>query len=72
MEDKFIAIKKNVQLIIDYMASQNYSEASIKLIKVSDDLDNMIDATTDEVILREISKYQVLLNHLLIKMSDKE
>ncbi|TAF09441.1 MAG: hypothetical protein EAZ75_07885 [Flavobacteriia bacterium] len=72
MEDKFIAIKKNVQLIIDYMALQNYSEASIKLIKVSDDLDNMIDATTDQVILREISKYQVLLNHLLIKMSDKE
>ncbi len=72
MEDKFIAIKKNVQLIIDYMALQNYSEASIKLIKVSDDLDNMIDATTDEVILREISKYQILLNHLLIKMSDKE
>lgn len=72
MEDKFIAIKKNVQLIIDYMALQNHSEASIKLIKVSDDLDNMIDATTDEVILREISKYQVLLNHLLIKMSDKE
>lgn len=72
MEDKFIGIKKNVQLIIDYMALQNYSEASIKLIKVSDDLDNMIDATTDEVILREISKYQVLLNHLLIKMSGKE
>ena len=72
MEDKFIAIKKNVQLIIDYMALQNYSEASIKLIKVSDDLDNMIDATTDEVILREISKHQILLNHLLIKMSDKE
>jgi hypothetical protein len=72
MEDKFIAIKKNVQLIIDYMALQNYSEASIKLIKVSDELDNMIDATTDEVILREISKYQVLLNHLQIKMSTKE
>jgi hypothetical protein len=72
MEDKFIAIKKNVQLIIDYVALQNYSEASIKLIKVSDDLDNMIDATTDEVILREISKYQVLLNHLQIKMSTKE
>jgi len=72
MEDKFIAIKKSVQLIIDYMALQNYSEASIMLIKVSDDLDNMIDATTDEVILREISKYQVLLNHLQIKMSTKE
>jgi hypothetical protein len=72
MEDKFIAIKKNVQLIIDYMALQNYSEASIMLIKVSDDLDNMIDATTDEVILREISKYQVLLNHLQMKMSTKE
>ncbi len=72
MEDKFSEIKKDIQLIIDNMAINNFSEASIKLIEVSDDLDDMIDATEDEVVLREISKYQVLLNHLQIKMSTKE
>ena len=72
MEDRFSEIKKDIQLIIDNMAINNFSEASIKLIEVSDDLDDMIDATEDEVVLIEISKYQVLLNHLQIKMSTKE
>ena len=72
MEDKFSEIKKDIQLIIDTMAIKNFSEASIKLIEVSDDLDVMLDSTDDEAILREISKYQVLLNHLQIKMSTKE
>ena len=72
MEDKFSEIKKDIQLIIDNMAIKNFSEASIKLIEVSDDLDNMMDTIDDEVVLREISKYQVLLNHFQIKMSTKE
>ena len=72
MEDRFSEIKKDIQLIIDDMAIKNFSEASIKLIEVSDDLDDMMDATDDEIVLREISKYQVLLNHLQIKMSTKE
>ena len=72
MEDRFSEIKKDIQLIIDNMAIKNFSEASIKLIEVSDDLDDMMDATDDEIVLREISKYLVLLNHLQIKMSTKE
>ncbi|MCW1149210.1 hypothetical protein [Flavobacterium lacisediminis] len=72
MEDQFTTIKKDIQLIIDNMAIKNFSEASIKLIEVSDDLDDMMDATDDVFVLREISKYQVLLNHLQIKMSTKE
>ena len=72
MKDQFSEIKKDIQLIIDNMAIKNFSEASIKLIEVSDDLDDMMDATDDEIVLREISKYQVLLNHLQIKMSTKE
>ena len=51
------------------MAIKNFSEASLQLVQVSDVLDEMIDGTEDEVVLREISKYQVLLNHLQIKMS---
>jgi len=69
MEDKFAIIKKDIQWIIDNMAIKNFSGASIKLIEVSDALDEMLDTTDDEVVLREISKYQVLLNHLQIKMS---
>ncbi len=72
MEDKFLEIKKDIQSIIDNMAIKNFSEASIKLIEVSDDLDDMMDVTDDEIVLREISKYQVLLNHVQIKMSTKE
>ena len=72
IEDRFSEIKNDIQLIIDNMAINNFSEASIKLIEVSDDLDDMMDATDDEIVLREISKYQVLLNHLQIKMSTKE
>ena len=72
MEDQFTTIKRDIQLIIDNMAMNNFSEASIKLIEVSDDLDEMLDESDDEIVLREISKYQVLLNHLQIKMSTKE
>lgn len=72
MIDQFTEIKKDIQLIIDQMVIENFSEASILLIEVSDVLDEMLDATDDEVLLREISKYQVLLNHLQIKMSIKD
>ena len=69
MDDKFVTIKNEIQLIIDAMAMKNFSEASSKLVEVSDVLDNLIDTTNEEIVLREISKYQVLLNHLQIKMS---
>ena len=72
MEDQFTTIKKDIQLIIDNMAIKNFSDASIKLIEVSDDLNDMMDETDNVFVLREFSKYQVLLNHLQIKMSTKE
>lgn len=71
MKGKFSDIKKEIQLIIDNMALNNISQASILLIKVGEDLDNMLDISMDEAELIEISKYQVLLNHLQIKMSTK-
>lgn len=72
MNDTFEKIKADIQLIIDAMAVQNFSEASIKLVEVSDELDDLIDTTDDEETMIEIAKYQVLLNHLQIKMSTKE
>lgn len=72
MNDTFEKIKADIQLIIDAMAAQNFSDASIKLVEVSDELDDLIDTTDDEETMVEIAKYQVLLNHLQIKMSTKE
>mgnify|MGYP001331356333 CR=1 FL=1 len=72
MKDQFYTIKKDIQFIIDNIAIKNYTQASIKLIEVSNALDEMMDVTIDEAVLREISKYQVLLDHLQIKMSGVE
>lgn len=72
MNDTISKIKRDIQLIIDAMAVQNFSEASIKLVEVSGELDDLIDTTDDEETMVEIAKYQVLLNHLQIKMSTKE
>ena len=72
MNDTISKIKKDIQLIIDAMAAQNFTDASIKLVEVSDELDDLIDTTEDEETMVEIAKYQVLLNHLQIKMSTKE
>lgn len=72
MNDIFDKIKKDIQLIIDAMAVQNFSDASIKLVEVSDELDDLIDTTDQEETMVEIAKYQVLLNHLQIKMSTKD
>ena len=72
MNDIFDKIKIDIQLIIDAMAVQNFSDASLKLVEVSDTLDDLIDTTEEEAMMVEIAKYQVLLNHLQIKMSTKE
>lgn len=65
MEDnKFDALKTNVQQIIDLIASKNAKEANNKLVEVSEELDNLLDFSEDDEDLIEISKYQVLLNQL--------
>lgn len=72
MKDQFYTIKKDIQFIIDNIAIKNYTQASIKLIDLSYTLDEMMDVTIDEAVLREISKHQVLLDHLQIKLSRNE
>lgn len=65
MEDnKFDALKTNVQQIIDLIADKNAKEANNKLVEVSEELDNLLDFSEDDEDLIEISKYQVLLNQL--------
>lgn len=62
--NKFSELKNGVQEIIDFIASKNAREANNKLAEVSEELDEMLDHTDEDEDLREISKYQVLLNQL--------
>ena len=65
-------LKKNVQEIIDLIAAENNREANNKLLDVSEVLDEMLDFTEEDEELREISRYQVLLNQLHVKLNGEE
>ena len=54
------------------MASKEYKTANNKLVEVSDIIDDLLDTTEDDAFLVEISKYQVLLNHLQVKLNAAE
>jgi len=66
---KFDTLKKEVQKIIDLIASKNNSEANNKLAEVSEMLDELLDFSEDDEDLMEISRYQVLLNQLHQKIN---
>jgi hypothetical protein len=66
--NKFDELKSGVQEIIDLIASKNAKEATNKLVEVSDELDELLDHTDEDEDLREISKFQVLLNQLQQKI----
>jgi hypothetical protein len=63
-KNKFSELNNGVQEIIDFIANKNAKEANNKLVEVSDELDEMLDHAEEDEDLREISKYQVLLNQL--------
>ncbi|MGA9637036.1 hypothetical protein [Flavobacterium sp.] len=67
--NKFITLKNNVQEIIDLIATKNNIEAGNKLIIISEQLDEMLDFAEEDDDLIEISKYQVLLNQLFLKIN---
>lgn len=57
-------LKKEVQEIIDLIASKQDREANNKLREVSEKLDELLDHAEEDEELLEISRYQVLLNQL--------
>jgi hypothetical protein len=67
--NKFGDIKSRVQEIIDFVALNNYETARLKIKEVSDSLDELLDVSPDEDDVMEISRYKILLNQLLRKMS---
>jgi hypothetical protein len=70
--EKLTYLHKEVQAIIDAMAVKEFRTANNKLVIISDELDDLLDTTADEDLLVELSKYQVLLNHLQIKLNAAE
>lgn len=68
--DKYTALKSDVQEIIDLIANKQNKAANNKLVEVSDLLDELLDFSDEDEDLQEISKYQVLLNHLQLKITE--
>ena len=68
MTDKFDQLKNEVQQVIDLVAAKQYRKAIEKLADTSNLLDDLIDHADDDENLVELSKYQVLLNHLQQKI----
>ncbi|GIQ60928.1 hypothetical protein Flavo103_40640 [Flavobacterium collinsii] len=69
---KFEDLKISVQEIIDLIAAKNNREANNKLLEVNEVLDEMLDHAEEDEDLREISRYQVLLNQLHVKINGEE
>lgn len=65
---KFDELKNGVQEIIDLIANKKPKEANNKLVEVSDELDELLDHSDEDEDLRDISKFQVLLNQLQQKI----
>lgn len=70
--DKFATLKASVQEIIDLIAVKELKTANNKLVELSEELDELLDFTEENEDLREISKYQVLLNQLHQKINAVE
>ncbi len=64
----FDILKSDIQEIIDDLASKKHDLAKEKINNLSDKIADLIDNTTNEDFLREISKYQLLLEHLKSKL----
>lgn len=68
MENKDSLILE-IQKIIDFLALQQKDQANQKLLEVSSLLDDIMDATENDEDLVELHKYQILLNHLNVKIN---
>jgi CRISPR/Cas system CSM-associated protein Csm2 small subunit len=69
---KFENLKISVQEIIDLISAKNNREANNKLLEVNETLDELLDHAEEDEDLREISRYQVLLNQLHVKINGEE
>ena len=67
---QFVYLKPKVQTIIDFLANKDWDTAQLLLLEVSEEVENLIDEVVSDNHLIELSKYQVLLTHLLLKIQN--
>jgi len=65
-------LKPKIQAIIDCIVAKNNVQASILLSEINDEIEDLIDLTSDNNELIELSKYQMLLKHLQNKMKNEQ
>ena len=71
-QEQLTHLNNEIQIIIDAIAVKEFKKANNKLAEVGDIIDDLVDTTEDDDLLVEISKYQVLLNHLQVKLNASE
>lgn len=67
---QIVNLKPKVQTIIDFIANKDWINAHVYLHEVSEEVENLIDSVSLDNQLIELSKYQVLLKHLLLKIQN--
>jgi hypothetical protein len=68
--NKFSALQSNVQEIIDLIDKKEISEANFKLSVASELLDEILDNCDADEDLIELSRFQVLINQLFLKINN--
>ena len=64
---QLVNLKPKVQIIIDLIAKKEWKKAQLLQLEVSEEVENLIDEVVSDDHLIELSKYQVLLKHLVLK-----
>lgn len=67
---QLVILKPKVQTIIDFLANKDWDTAQLLLLEVSEEVENLIDEVVSDDHLIELSKYQVLLKHLVLKIQN--
>ncbi|MEN9325789.1 hypothetical protein [Flavobacterium sp.] len=67
---QLVNLKPKVQTIIDFLANKDWDTAQLLLLEVSEEVENLIDEVVSDDHLIELSKYQVLLKHLVLKIQN--
>ena len=67
---QLVNLKPKVQTVIDLLAKNDRENAQLFALKVSEEVENLIDEVVSDNHLIELSKYQVLLTHLLLKIQN--
>lgn len=68
--EQIINLKPKVQNIIDLIVKKDWVNANICLHEASNEINDLIDTVVLDEHLIELSKYQVLLQHLLLKIKN--